>query len=163
MQLIRMVLLVFLLAVMLLVPAAAAQSDTLAHNREILDAINGMKQEMVRIEQSLKADLGRLEARLQATNQRLDDFQQATNQRLDDMQVDIQDVRADLRDIRTNIWWIVGLVFTALLGMVGFALWDRRSALTPATRRIDRVETALKEMAGSNPVVAEALRKAGIL
>ncbi len=150
-----MILLMCLLVALWLVPAAMAQSDVSVHNRDILDAISGMKQEMMRIEQSLKSELVRLETRLQATNTRLDDFQQATNTRLDDM-------RANIDNVRDNLWWIVGLVFAALLGMVGFVVWDRRSALMSATRRVERVEDALKEMAGSNPVVAEALRNAGI-
>ncbi len=114
-------------------------------NHEILEALSGIRQELVRVEQSLKADIARLDAQQQATTKQLDHM------------------RADLRDIRSNQWWIVGLVFTALLGMVGFVVWDRRTTVAPAQRRIDRLEVALKEVAISDSTVAAALRKTGIL
>jgi hypothetical protein len=45
-----------------------------------------------------------------------------------------------------------GLLFTSMIGLVGFVLWDRRSALAPAIRttrelaeREERLESALRE------------------
>jgi hypothetical protein len=57
-----------------------------------------------------------------------------------------------------------------MIGLVGFVLWDRRSALAPAIRRSreleerqERVERVLRELAQEDPKVAEALRHVGFL
>ncbi len=66
--------------------------------------------------------------------------------------------------------WGFGLLFTTMIGMVGFVLWDRRTALAPAIResrelreREERLERILKEMAIKDTNVAEALRHAGLI
>jgi len=63
-----------------------------------------------------------------------------------------------------------GLLFTSMVGMVGFVLWDRRTALAPAIResrelreRGERMERILREIALKDANVAEALRHAGLV
>lgn len=63
-----------------------------------------------------------------------------------------------------------GLLFTTMIGLVGFVLWDRRTALSPAIReskelrdREERLERALKEFAEKEPRLAEALRHANLM
>ena len=76
----------------------------------------------------------------------------ATNQRID-----------DLRDL-------VYIVIGGMLGLIGFVLWNRRSALAPAIRknkeleeREDRLEKILKEYALKEPKLAEVLKSVGLL
>ena len=63
-----------------------------------------------------------------------------------------------------------GLLFTSMVGMVGFVLWDRRTALAPAIResrelreREERMERILREIALKDANVAEALKHAGLV
>jgi len=63
-----------------------------------------------------------------------------------------------------------GLLFTTMVGMVGFVLWDRRTTLAPAIResrelreREERLERVLKEVALKDANVAEALRHVGLI
>ena len=65
---------------------------------------------------------------------------------------------------------IVGAFTGVVAATIGFAIWDRRTALTPALRRSqsleerqDRVERALQELAADNPKMAEVLRRVGLL
>jgi hypothetical protein len=53
---------------------------------------------------------------------------------------------------------------------IGFAIWDRRTALAPALRRSgeleereEKVEGVLRELVQEDPKVAEALRHVGLL
>ncbi|GAB4541396.1 MAG: hypothetical protein Fur0020_10800 [Thermodesulfovibrionia bacterium] len=66
--------------------------------------------------------------------------------------------------------WGFGLLFTTMIGLVGFVLWDRRTALAPAIRknkeleeREEKIERALKELAEKDPKVAEVLKHVGLL
>jgi hypothetical protein len=54
--------------------------------------------------------------------------------------------------------------------LIGFVIWDRRTALAPAIQknrelenRGDRLERALKEFASKEPRLEEALKHAGLL
>ena len=54
--------------------------------------------------------------------------------------------------------------------MIGFVIWDRRTALAPAIRknreleeREERLEKALREYARKEPALAEALRNVGLM
>ena len=67
--------------------------------------------------------------------------------------------------------WILGSVLGGLVAVtIGFAVWDRRTALAPAMRRsqaleerTERIERGLRELAQKDPNVAEALRHVGLL
>ncbi len=94
----------------------------------------------------------RLEENQKALMQRIDD----TNRRIDDM-------------INIMLWGF-GVLFAGMMSLIGFVIWDRRSALAPAIRktkeleeREEKIEKALKKLAEKNPEVKEALKEAGIL
>ncbi|QCQ21395.1 hypothetical protein [Desulfoglaeba alkanexedens] len=66
--------------------------------------------------------------------------------------------------------WGFGLLFTTMIGLLGFVLWDRRTALSPAIRknkeleeRNDKIVKALKEYAYKEPKLAEILRNVGLM
>ena len=70
-----------------------------------------------------------------------------------------------LERLESGMMWGFGLLFSSMLGMVGFVLWDRRSALAPTIRksreleeREDLIEKALKEYAKIEPRLAEILK-----
>ncbi len=61
-------------------------------------------------------------------------------------------------------------VLAGIFSLIGFVLWDRRSALAPAIRKQealekkgDAIERALREFAMKEPRFAEALKFAGLL
>ena len=63
-----------------------------------------------------------------------------------------------------------GVVFAGIFALIGFVLWDRRTALAPAIRKNQeleerglRLEKALREYAQKEPKLAEILRSMGIL
>lgn len=54
--------------------------------------------------------------------------------------------------------------------LIGFVIWDRRTALTTAIKkskeleeREDKIERTLKELAKEDPKVAEILKRVGLL
>lgn len=80
---------------------------------------------------------------------RLEEGQKNLNQRID--------------DLRQLILWGFGITFAGMFTLIGFVIWDRRTALAPAVNRMDRLEAALKEYAAKSPDLAEALKKARLL
>jgi uncharacterized protein (UPF0210 family) len=70
-----------------------------------------------------------------------------------------------------NIFIGIVAAFAGIVAVtVGFAIWDRRTALKPVLRetktledRLERIEKALKEIAQTEQKVAEALKHTGLL
>jgi len=94
----------------------------------------------------------------------------------EEIQIEIKGVQAEIRGVQTEIRYVnqriddlTGLIYVILAGMfalVGFVLWDRRTALAPAIRKVEvleerekKVETILKEYAVKEPKMAGVLRK----
>jgi len=98
--------------------------------------------------------------------------------------IDAVDKRID--DVKGLLYILIAAIFAQTVGVVGFVVWDRRTALSPAinkTKEIeekrdrrkkrskkkeieekeDKIITALKQSAMKDKNIAEALRKVGML
>lgn len=84
------------------------------------------------------------------------------------MQQDIQDIRVELKDIRAEIknlrmemqveikrseermenrmMWGFGLLFSGMLILMGFVLWDRRTTLAPVVREMKEKDSEMVEL-----------------
>ncbi|MBF0343628.1 MAG: hypothetical protein HQL06_05280 [Nitrospirae bacterium] len=110
---------------------------------------------------------GKLEDGLKIANQRIDEGLKATNQRIDDLRVDMKNMKSE---IMTVMIWGFGVLFSGMWILMGFVLWDRRTALVPAIRktkevyeRSELIVEVLKELAAKNPDVREALKHRNLL
>ena len=84
-------------------------------------------------------------------------------------------MRNEMGSMRTEILgfmkWGFGLLFSGMLILVGFILWDRRSTLKPVKdeldelerRKVDRIIAAMKQLSEEDSRIAQALRSAGLL
>jgi uncharacterized membrane-anchored protein YhcB (DUF1043 family) len=119
-------------------------------------------------------DIGERLARLEEGQRNLEKRFDDLNRRIDDLRADVNqrfaDVNRRLDELHDFIIWGFGVTFAGMFSLIGFVLWDRRTALTPAVRRTDelhdreqRLETALRDYATRSPDLAESLRKSGLL
>jgi hypothetical protein len=76
------------------------------------------------------------------------------------LKLEIREVKSDLQGF---MYWGFGILFGSMLALVGFVLWDRRTALEPAIKRNEKLEKVLKEIAQKDENVKEALEHAGLL
>ena len=54
--------------------------------------------------------------------------------------------------------WGFGLLFTTMVGMVGFVLWDRRTAVAPVARAMKEKEAEIEELKKRERLLEEAVR-----
>ncbi|QEP43534.1 hypothetical protein D5085_10605 [Ectothiorhodospiraceae bacterium BW-2] len=115
----------------------------------------------------------RFDAMEKQTNQRFDAMEKQTNQRFDQM-----DKQFD------KIWNLMLVIIAGIFGLIGFIVWDRKTALKPLEQRLDRIENelhhdleiqheqgsrmtrlvnALRELAQTDPKVAGVLRSFSLL
>ncbi len=114
--------------------------------------------------------LRNVEIKVERLEARVDEGLKAVNHRIDalDKRIDGLDKRID--GFQGLMYVVIGAVLAQTIGIVGFVLWDRRTALAPAINknreleeREEKIEKALKELAIKNTDVKEALKNAGIL
>jgi len=127
-----------------------------------------------RLDELNKALSQRIDDTNQSLGQRLDDTNQSLGQRLDDTNRRIDELRQDigqrLDELRQTLQWGLGVTFAGMFALIGFVIWDRRSALAPTIRQMEglrereeKLEAALREYARQAPDLAESLRKMGLL
>jgi hypothetical protein len=73
-------------------------------------------------------------------------------------------------DIKTLFYWGFGILITLFIFMLGYMIWDRRTAMQPALLQASRAEensrnliVTLREYAKKHPDLAEILRTHGML
>lgn len=79
-------------------------------------------------------------------------------------------LQRQIDDLKTFMLWGFGILFGGMGILIGFVIWDRRTALAPAINKTkeleergEKIERALKELAAKDPKVAEVLKHVGLL
>ena len=141
------------------------------------------KGEIKEIQEIMRQELQHVDKQFEDINKRFDDM----NKRLDDMNNRINDMNNRISEVNNSIndriddvnnriddmsnliLWGFGIIFVGMFALLGFVIWDRRTALAPAIRknkeleeRQERIEKVLKEFAIEEPKLAEILKQIGI-
>ncbi|MFV1977379.1 MAG: coiled-coil domain-containing protein [Candidatus Scalindua sp.] len=85
----------------------------------------------------------RLEEGQKALNQRIDDINKRfddVNKRIDDTNKRIDDLREEIRDLKTFMLWGFGILFGGMGILIGFVIWDRRTAIAPVAGKTRELE-----------------------
>ncbi|MBI3815709.1 MAG: hypothetical protein HY279_14735 [Nitrospinae bacterium] len=136
--------------------AAAIEVAPRITDREIIEKLTRLEEGQNKLQQQI-AD----------TNRRIDELKDFTGKQIADLKDSTNKQIGDLKDF---MLWGFGILFAGMFTLVGFVLWDRRTALSPAIKknkeleeRDDKLEKALKEYAHKEPRLAEILRNVGIM
>ena len=85
-------------------------------------------------------------------------------------EVKFESQQRQLDDIKVLFYWGFGILITLLVFMLGYMIWDRRTALQPALDQAADADTkstnlirSLREYSRKHPDLAEILRTHGIL
>jgi predicted PurR-regulated permease PerM len=113
---------------------------------EINDVRSGLKTEINNLRSELKTEINNVRSELKT---------------------EINNLRSELKGF---MLWGFGITFGGIFALIGFVLWDRRTAIAPAIRknkeleeREEKIEKVLKEVAQKDQNVAEALKHVGLL
>jgi len=91
------------------------------------------------------------------------------------LRAEMGSLRQEMGSLRSEILgfmkWGFGLLFSGMLILVGFILWDRRSTLKPVKDELDELErlkvdrliTAMKKLAEEDSKLAQVLRSVGLI
>ncbi len=139
--------------------AIQANAEAIKANREMIGSSRTeMKSDMTSLRNEMKSDMASLR-----------------NEMKSEMASLRNEVKSTIESFRTEITgfllWGFGLLFTGMLILVGFILWDRRSTLKPVKdeiddlkeRKVDRIIAALKKLSEDDVRFAQVLRSVGLL
>ena len=105
----------------------------------------------------------RLEEKAEALSNEMNIRFAAMNDRFAAMDNKIEAQSRSISELKSTQNWQFATLLGALFIMFGFIIWDRRTAITPVSRRTKRLEEAMIEFAKNNADFREILKKASIL
>ncbi len=82
----------------------------------------------------------------------------------------LESQQKQIDDLKTLFFWGFSIIITLIIFMLGYMIWDRRTALKPAllkaedaTDKTRNLVSVLREYARSHPDLAEILKTYGLL
>jgi TolA-binding protein len=127
------------------------------------------KGEIKEIQEIMRQELQHVDKRFEYMNRRIDDMNNRISEVNNSINDRIDDVNNRIDDMNNLMLWGFGIIFAGMFALLGFVIWDRRTALAPAIRKNkeleekqERIEKALKEFAMEEPKLAEILKQRGI-
>lgn len=111
----------------------------------------------------IETKIGALDARISALDARISSLEAIMNVKFESQQ-------RQLDDIKALFYWGFGILITLFIFMLGYMIWDRRTAMRPALEQASRAEESsrtliamLREYSKKHPDLAEILRTHGML
>ena len=142
----------FLILIVVFSPASSAfavQGNLTVTDREIIERLTRLEEGQRGLEQGL--------------NKRIDDV----NKRIDDLR---SELGGRIDDLRGLILGGFGVIFAGIFALIGFVIWDRRSAMSPVINRTREMEEekrlilkVMKQYSQKEPEFAEVMRSVGLL
>jgi len=149
----------FLLLIGLSSYSFAAEGGLALSNKEIIEKLS-------RLEEGQKG----LNKRIDDLGKRIDDQGKRIDDLRSELKGDIADLRSELKGDIADLRSLVYVVLAGIIALIGFVIWDRRTALSPVMRKTKELEErdeltlrALKEYARKEPKMAEVLKSLGVL
>ena len=97
---------------------------------------------------------------------RLEEGQKYLQKQIDELK---RDTQRQFDELRTFLYWGFGILFGGMGILIGFVIWDRRTAVEPVARKIreieereERLEKVMKKLAKRDPEIEKILREEGI-
>lgn len=91
--------------------------------------------------------LTRLEEGQKAINARIDDLERRIDQRFQSVDQRFDDFSIRLTELRQLMLWGFGVLFAGMFALITMVIWDRRTTLAPALKRIEALEKQVAENA----------------
>ncbi len=142
-------------------------------NRQILEKLDKLEEKI----NSLDVKVARLETKVdegqKSLQKQIDNLREETRAGQQSIQKQIDGLDKRIDGLQSQINGLQNMILGVLAGifaLISFVLWDRRTALAPAVKKVEalekreeNLERVLKEFAIKEPRLTEALKSAGIL
>jgi SMC interacting uncharacterized protein involved in chromosome segregation len=122
--------------------------------------------------------------RIMRTEEKLNSMNSDMNGKIESVNGKIESVNGKIESLRNEmnakfdavnskfepLYWAFGILIALMLFILGYIIWDRRTALHPIQNktinleeRVRKLENLSREQADKDPMFAEMMKKAGLL
>ena len=115
----------------------------------------GDRDRLMRNEQKIDALRTEMNVRFKSVDTQFE----SVNERIDSVNGRIDDLKDQIGFLTTLIIFVLG----GLMSLIGFVIYDRRTAIKPVQRDQEKLEDALVEYSKKHPDFRDILKNAGIL
>ena len=154
-------------------------------DREIIERLTRLEEGQQSMRREITQRFSSMEQRMETmqkqTEQRMEAMQKQTEQRMEAMQKQTEQRFLSVEKRMDAQWNLTLALIMAIIGLVGFVIWDRKTALKPLERRFERIAdelecdlgvaspegsrltrliAALREIALDDPQLSERIREA---
>ena len=126
----------------------------------------GDRDRLMRNEQKIESLHIEIDALRTEMNIKFESIQKNMNTRFEAVQDGIKATNARIDDLKDQYGYIMALlifIIGAMMSLIGFVVYDRRTAIKPVQRSQDRLEDILVEYSKENKKLRELLKNAGML
>ena len=100
----------------------------------------------------------RMETSLKEFKESVDKRFEQVDKRFEQVDKRFEQVDRQIERVESVLMWGFGLLFTSMMGMVGFVLWDRRTAVAPVARVLREKEEDIEELRKRERAIIDAMR-----
>ncbi|WPM32437.1 hypothetical protein IAE16_01860 [Hydrogenobacter sp. T-2] len=98
--------------------------------------------------------------------ERLEEGQKHLQKQIEELK---RDTQRQFDELRTFLYWGFGILFGGMGILIGFVIWDRRTAVEPVARKIkeieegeEKLEKVMKKLAKRDPEIEKILKEEGL-
>lgn len=119
---------------------------------------------------SLETKINTIETKITVLETKITALEIKVNTLDDKMEVRFENLQKQIDDIKALFYWGFGILITLFLFLLGYNIWDRRTAMKPALILASKAEensrsltATLRAYSKNHPDLAEILRTHGLL
>jgi predicted PurR-regulated permease PerM len=143
-----------------------AVSSAFAQNRQAVPFTMDDRDRLIKLE----ADVNSIRNEINSLRNEMNSLRSEMNTNLQSIDKQFLYQQKQMDDLKVLFYWGFGIMITLMIFMLGYMIWDRRTALKPALDKAEDVDyktrnliSALREYARSHPDLADILRTNGLL
>ena len=145
------------------VPYTIADRDRLI---QVEANVNGMRNEM----NSLRNEMNSLRGEMNSLRGEMNSLREEMDAKLETIHQRIDNIEKRLDNIQTFLLWGFGMLFSLMIFMLGFIIWDRRTTLAPVRSDLEelklqneKMKEIFRKQSEAQPHLRKILKNAGIL
>ncbi len=134
----------FVLLLILVAPAATAvEIAPRISDREIIESLTELKAGQNALEAKMDQRFEAVDQRFESMDKRMESMEASFNQRFESMDIRMESMEDSFNQRFSFLENLIMVVIAGIFGLIGYIVWDRKTALRPVEERLIKLEHEL--------------------
>ncbi len=152
------------------VPFTLDDRDRIMRTEEKLNSMNSDMKGKIEL---LNGKIESVNGKIESVNGKIESLRNEMNAKFEAVETKFEALETKIDAVNSKfapLYWAFGILIALILFMLGYIIWDRRTALHPIQNktigleeRLIMLENLSREQATKDPIFAEMMKKAGLL